>query len=157
MVIGTLLNESWYIDNEHVYDYQGNIMQGVNPKAFHTLDTFSDGFTSTGYGFATDGVHVYYDGSGKGIILTDADPHTFVMIRQAYQAYGTTEYNMYYEKDKSHVWYDGQLISGADPKTFMATGTIYDSKGNSTDAKDDSHVYGHDSKGNVTIDGVTVK
>jgi hypothetical protein len=110
-------------------------------------------------------MHVWYDGVNPPVILTDADPATFVMIRQAYQIpyatssgkYGQsfTSYDTTYEKDKSHVWDGAKLVPGADPKTFIVIGE-FNPGGNTTLAHDANHTYGEDVGGNITIDGVTI-
>jgi hypothetical protein len=65
---------------------------------------------STGY--ENDGEAVYYqywnEGSGSHKDKLDADPKTFIVLK-----------NERYAKDKSHVFFDGQLITGADAQTFQ--------------------------------------
>ena len=68
--IGAMLG-CWYKDSEHVYDQNGELLRGANPKTFALLDG------SNRY-FATDGVHVYWTG---GVIL-GADPMTFMPMGQ---------------------------------------------------------------------------
>ena len=164
--LGTAIyNSVWYIDGQYVYDAQGNIMTGANPATFRGINTYSDGFTeTTGTVFATDGIHVYNDGTGGGVVLQDADPATFTLIRQQYQVPyknqpgSATEYNTTYEKDKSHVWDGAKLIPSADPNTFVVTGNDLTSNGSDgyTLAHDAHNVYGEDAKGNVTVEPIIV-
>jgi hypothetical protein len=60
----------WYKDSQHVYNYSGEVLRGVNPKMFTPLSRDEDNSS-----FATDGVHVY--GAYLGAI-PGADPKTFV-------------------------------------------------------------------------------
>jgi hypothetical protein len=169
--LGTSIPSWGYVDNQYVYDSQGNIVVGANPTTFKSIDVYLDGFKSP-TGFATDGVHVYSEArSAKAELVPQADPATFVAIRAPYQIpyaqtsgkYGQsfTSYDMTYEKDKSHVYDKGRLIPNADPNTFVVIGQaeMYANPNaqNFTFAKDAYHNYGEDSKGNVTIDGITVK
>jgi hypothetical protein len=161
---GKKVGNFFYVDDQHVYDGQFNIITGLNPATFKVFTQYSDGWMSPGY-FYTDGMHVWYDGVNPPVILTDADPATFVMIRQAYQIpyatssgkYGQsfTSYDTTYEKDKSHVWDGAKLVPGADPKTFIVIGE-FNPGGNTTLAHDANHTYGEDAGGNITIDGVTI-
>ncbi len=166
--LGTALdNGQWFIYNNLVYDNSGNIVIGADAATFKPIHIFSDGYVSTVTGFATDRLHVYHYAS-MGEELNNADPLTFTLIRQAYQVpytktsgkYGQsfTSYDLSYEKDKSHVWYGGTLIPGADPATFVVTGNTYqqNADGTYTMAHDAKHVYGTNANGKVTVDGVTI-
>lgn len=171
--LGTSVPSWGYTDSQYVYDSQGNIVVGANPATFKAINTYSDGFSSP-TGFATDGVRIYSEAmSAKAVLVEGADPATFIAIRQSYQipyakdsgVYGQsfTAYDTNYEKDKYHVWDKGRLIPGADPKTFIVIGDAdmytdtYNNSGGFTFAKDANHLYGEDTKGNITVDGVTVK
>ena len=158
--IGTKVGE-WYVTNEHVYNWVGDIVVGANPSTFKLLNIYSDG--TTGAPYATDGVHVYSAWSSKIPEINGADPATFVAIRQQYQIpyakssglYGQsfTDYDTTFAKDKSHVWYESKLIPNADPSTFVVTGDTYvqNSYGGYTLANDAYHIYGTDEKGNLTV------
>ncbi len=61
----------WYKDSEHVYDQNGELLRGADPKTFALLDG------SNPY-FATDGVLVYFTGG----VIPGADPMTFVPMGQ---------------------------------------------------------------------------
>lgn len=166
--LGTRVGD-WYIDNQYVYDSQGNIIPGANPATFKSIDTYSDGYVTTGTGYATDGVNVYSDWSTTNPVLEGADPATFIPIRQEYQIpyaqssgkYGQsfTSYDTTFAKDKSHVWYEGRLVPGADPSTLVITGgtDIKNSNGGYTLAHDAHHTYGVDTNNNITVDGLAVQ
>ena len=162
--IGTKVGE-WYVTSDHVYNGRGDVVVGANPSTFRLISTYSDGTAGTSY--ATDGVHVYSAWSVGTSLLSGADPATFVAIRQQYQIpyaqssglYGQsfTAYDTQFAKDKSHAWYQGRLIPGADPSTFVVTGNthVQNSTGGYTLAHDASHLYGVDAKDKLTVDGVT--
>lgn len=167
-ITATRVGSSWYVNGEHVYDGQGYVIVGANPATFKTINVYSDGFTTDGTAFATDGMRVYSGWSLGNPVLAGADPATFVPIRQQYQIsyaqnsgrYGQsfTSYSTEFAKDKSYVWYTGKLIPGADPSTFVITGNthVLNSTGDYTLAHDANHTYGIDVKGSLTIDGVTL-
>ncbi len=164
--IGTKVGE-WYVTNEHVYNWHGDIVASVNPSTFRLISTYSDGTTGTQY--ATDGVGVFATWSAEAPVLNGADPTTFVAIRQQYQIpyapssglYGQsfTAYDTQFAKDKLHVWYQGRQIPGADPSSFIVTGYTYvqNSIGGYTLAHDANHLYGTDTKGKFTIDNVAIQ
>ena len=139
-------------------------MIGANPATFRLI--YSN--EADGVLYATDGVHVYSVWSAEAPVLSGANPATFIAIKQQYQIpyaqssgkYGQsfTSYEVTFAKDNSHVWYEGKLIPGADPTTFVVTGNthIQNSYGGYTLAHDASHTYGIDAKGNVTIDERTI-
>jgi hypothetical protein len=60
----------WYKDSEHVYNFDGEVLHGADPKTFVLL---SDNLP--GDQFATDGVRVYRAYTGA---IPGADPKTFV-------------------------------------------------------------------------------
>jgi hypothetical protein len=68
--IGQMLGY-WYKDSEHVYDQNGELLRGANPKTFALLDGANPSF-------ATDGVSVYFTGG----VIPGADPMTFVPMGQ---------------------------------------------------------------------------
>lgn len=68
--IGQMLGY-WYKDSEHVYDQNGELLRGANPKTFALLDGANPSF-------ATDGVLVYFTGG----VIPGADPMTFVPMGQ---------------------------------------------------------------------------
>lgn len=163
--IGKKVGE-WYVTNEHVYNYLGNIVASANPSTFQLISKYSD--DSLGVTYATDGTHIF-SGWLYGQVVDGADPATFVGIKQQYQIpyaqssgrYGEsfTSYDVSFSKDKSHVWYQSKLIPGADPSSFVVTGNthVQNSTGGYTLAHDARHTYGVDSKDKLTIDGVTVQ
>jgi len=164
--IGTRVGE-WYVTSDHVYNGRGDVVVGANPSTFRLINTYSDGTAGTSY--ATDGVHVYSAWSAEAPVLSGADPATFIAIRQQYQIpyapssglYGQsfTAYDTQFAKDKSHVWYQGRLIPGANPNTFVVTGNtqVQNSTGGYTLAHDANHLYGVDAKDKLTVDGVVVQ
>ena len=163
--IGTKVGQ-WYVTNERVYNWRGDFIAGANPSTFRLIGTYSDG--TTGASYATDGTHVYSPWLAESPVLSGADPVTFIAIKQQYQIpyvqssgrYGEsfTSYDTSFAKDKSHVWYLGKLIPGADPNTFVVTGNTHveNTTGGYTLAHDTNYSYGIDKKGELTIDGVTV-
>lgn len=93
------LGDFWYIDNQHVYDRQGNPIPDVDPSAFRLLAK-----AGLGSFFATDGKNVF---SEYGVIR-DADPATFKPLPRSPFA-----------TDARHVYTDdGAVVAAADPATF---------------------------------------
>ena len=133
---GDYFGATYYIDNKNVYDEDGNIILGANPKKLTPIDSNST--------IVTDCVHVYCDGE----LLEYADPATFTTI-------GDVRDN-YYEKDKNHVWRGCKLVPGVDLKTFEVITKYIDSVGNKISGKDAYHVYGQDINYNITIDGKSI-
>jgi hypothetical protein len=66
--IGELLG-GWYKDGQHVYDFQGEVIPGADPKTFTPLS--HNGMIV----FARDGIRVY---DSDGAVIPGADPKTFV-------------------------------------------------------------------------------
>jgi hypothetical protein len=59
----------WYKDSQHVYNYEGEVLRGADPKTFVPLSRNGpDAF------FATDGIRVY---GRDGAAIPGADPKTF--------------------------------------------------------------------------------
>lgn len=81
----------WYRDGEHIYDRDGIVLPGADPKTFHLISQ-----EGAGSFFATDGVHVYMYDWG---VIPGADPATFVAM------------NLLNAKDAHHryEWLDDQL------------------------------------------------
>lgn len=164
--IGTKVGQ-WYVTSEYVYNWRGDIVVGANPSTFRLVSAYSDGAAGTPY--ATDGVYVYSAWSAGTPVLSGADPTTFVAIRQQYQIpyasssgrYGEsfTSDDTSFAKDKSHVWYQGRLIPGADPNTFVVTGNtlVQNNAGGYTLAHDANHTYGIDANNKLTVDGIAAQ
>ena|ERR1035441_3109036 len=77
-----------YKDSEHVYNGEGEILAGVNPKSFALLSE-----SGPNADFATDGVGVY---DADGMAIPGADPKTFMatsplMARDAHHTYDWTD------------------------------------------------------------------
>ncbi len=162
--IGTKVGQ-WYVTSDHVYNWLGDIVVGANPLTFRLIySSEADGVL-----YATDGANVYSAWSAQAPVLSGADPATFVAIKQQYQIpyaqssgmYGQsfTSYEVTFAKDKSYVWYEGKLIPGADPNTFVVTGNthVQNSTGGYTLAHDARHTYGVDAKDKLTVDGITIQ
>lgn len=64
----------WYKDSQHVYNFNGEVLRGADPKTFAPLSR-----NSPGNNFASDGVRVYRAYSGA---IPGADPKTFVATGQ---------------------------------------------------------------------------
>jgi hypothetical protein len=60
----------WYKDSQHVYNFDGSVLRGADPKTFAPLSNDGDGSS-----YATDGVHVY---RAYLDAIPGADPKTFV-------------------------------------------------------------------------------
>jgi hypothetical protein len=60
----------WYKDSQFVYNFDGVLIRGANPKTFAPLSNGNPGDR-----FATDGIHVYEQYMGA---IPGADPKTFV-------------------------------------------------------------------------------
>jgi hypothetical protein len=110
-----IANGKWHSYNGALYDQFGAIIPNLNPALFRAINLkYKDGKEYPSE-FATDGVHVYYY-CGRypftTCILQNADPSTFTFIKDPAGGWSS------FEKDRSHVWYSGTLVSGADPATF---------------------------------------
>jgi hypothetical protein len=73
--IGKLFGGCWYKDSEYVYNFDGEVLPGADPKTFVLLP-YPGSFPRDDESFATDGVHVYRAYSG---LISGADPKTFVV------------------------------------------------------------------------------
>lgn len=80
-------------DKDHVY-YDDNVIVNADPDSFHVLNW--DDF------FSKDRNNVYF---GRKPV-SSIDITTFEVL------------GAYYGKDKEHVYYEGDVIAGADPKSF---------------------------------------
>jgi hypothetical protein len=80
-----------YKDSEHVYNSEGEILPGINPKSFALLSE-----SGPNAGFATDGIRIY---DSSGAMIPGADPKTFVAT------------NLGTASDAHHTydWSDGSL------------------------------------------------
>ncbi|MBP5360810.1 MAG: DKNYY domain-containing protein [Bacteroidaceae bacterium] len=129
----------WAKDSKCGY-YDSTRLEGIDSKTFKTIDTF----------VAKDKYHVYYFGK----VLPQADPETFEVMDGA--GYMKDKANVWYMDsimpgveaknaesewsyawDSKHAWYNGQLLKGADGKTFEVLKSGYY-------AKDAKHVWYHD-------------
>lgn len=87
--IGEFLG-AWYKDAHHVYDFQGEVIPGADPKTFTPLSY--NGMIA----FARDGVHVY---DTHGAVIPGADPNTFLATglltaRDAHRTYDWSSGNL---------------------------------------------------------------
>lgn len=73
--IGEMFGGWWYKDSEYVYNFDGEVLRGADPKTFASLP-YPGSFPRDDESFATDGVHVYRAYSG---LISGADPKTFVV------------------------------------------------------------------------------
>ncbi len=108
------------------YYHNSAIVQGADVKTFEVASTY-----------AKDANHIY----DIGTVLTNADVTSFHRVG-----------NSIFYADKSHIWTTGEIgtgamsiIQGADPNTFVLTGT--------DTAKDANHTYSFDAKGYLLVDG----
>jgi hypothetical protein len=90
-------------DANHVY-WQGQVVEDCDAATFHLLD----------YRFAKDSKRAYfcYQGGIPPLALPDSDGMTFEVIGPSSQGFG-------YAKDANQVYQGGNVISGADPATFV--------------------------------------
>ena len=128
----------WAKDSKCGY-YDSTHIEGIDYETFKSAGTF----------VAKDKNHVYRFGK----VLPLADPETFEEIEGGYMkdkdrvwymdsimpdAEGkSVESSWSYAWDSKHVWYNGRLLKGADPKTFEVLKSGYY-------AKDAKHVWYHD-------------
>lgn len=139
----TLLGQEYSTDKKHIF-YEGKVLRNADPATFQTF------VTSSGID-AKDAHNFYYKGK-KRKLSGNVDEKTFTYIGCNHFQTGTTillftenekeitfsplhlesftVLNEYYSKDNAQVYYLGQPLSSADPKTFTAFGT--------TEAKDAS-------------------
>ncbi len=119
------------------------IISGADPATFSLV---------SGSEYAKDNKNVYLpDQVGNISVVAGADPSTFTFLGyNSYNTDGTGDYEYgFYAKDKSHVFYQAQLIAGADSSFAF----IRDAQGNLTGyARDASHVY--NAWAGTVIDGV---
>lgn len=128
----------WAKDSKCGY-YDSTHIEGIDYETFKSAGTF----------VAKDKNHVYRFGK----LLPQADPETFEDMEGCYMkdknhlwyedsimpdAVGQSADSKWnYAWDSKHVWYNGQLLKGADPKTFEVLKSGYY-------AKDAKHVWYHD-------------
>jgi hypothetical protein len=93
-VIGEFLG-FWYKDSSHVYDFEGEVIPGADPKTFAPLSR-----SGPNASFASDGKQVY---SQDGTVIPGADSKSFVAISQ------------WTAKDAHHTydWSSGNLKIGS--------------------------------------------
>lgn len=114
-------------DKNYVYDYNFNIVDGADSATFKMLNA----------GWYEDQNHIYFLKKRVFQVFQGADSKTFSIMKAACLE-GCQCYD-YYAKDKSQVYYDGQVIVGADPATFMILG-------NGDLAKDKNGIYSNGEK-----------
>lgn len=90
-------------DAKHVY-WQGQVVEGCDAATFHLLQ----------YRYAKDSQRAYfcYDSSIPPLALPGSDVRTFEVIGPSSKGFG-------YAKDAKQVYSGPNLISGADPATFV--------------------------------------
>lgn len=123
-------------DKEYVYAYGGDFdrlvlvpVDGVDPRTFESLSFGIDSHDS----YFKDAKHVYigspiYINEGFSYLMQQADAATFQIL---YEDALRNEFG----KDKNNVYYGSDIVTGADPATFisLSSTTPY--------FKDDQHVY----------------
>lgn len=127
-------NVNWKVERKKV--------DGADPKSIRTV-------RRSGGLYASDGKSVFYEGNS----ITDADPETFKVLdwRECYSAdsqkvfYGCfvvssdpANFQILsrgYSKDLDNVYYGRSVVEGADPKSFVVTGTV------TSEAKDKNRKY----------------
>lgn len=137
----SVINQIYSKDTHIVYYFNGvdesEVIEGADPATFAPLTTASPSYGSySGLPeslWSKDAHHVYFSGS----VLPNADPDTFVVLNGRYGKDVTHAYIMdailpnvdvtsfvglqediWYAKDKNHVWTGSKIIQGADPATF---------------------------------------
>lgn len=105
VILNSYTEKNYYgLDKFHVY-YEGNIIQGADPKTFVSVDHIS---------YTKDKNNVYYYGS----IVIGADAKTFEIPSSGFP------------KDRNAVYYSGQRVTGADPGTFKVLSDFATDKNN---------------------------
>ena len=99
----------------------GDFLKNYGPTNMKTLND-ERGFK---YAYVEDGTAVYFV-SGSAVKMSNADLDTFQVLRSNLEAYP-------FALDKQNVYFMGQLIPGADPKTFESFSTVF--------SKDANHVF----------------
>lgn len=115
-------------DARHVF-INGSVVPELDPKTFMPIDTL----------YAKDSKKVYMNqkqiiSDSEDNFVTGADPATFIVLQEPSASGGTylgTE--SLYAKDARHVYFGGDVITGADPKTFQVVTARF--------GKDAQHVY----------------
>jgi hypothetical protein len=132
----------FYTDERNVYDSRGHIILGSKASGFRSIIGYYDADVN----YATDGLRVYQEVWRRhpkiNQVLEGANPKTFKALQHNFA------------KDKSHVWYLGKPIDGADPKTFVVTESAPDGprpEGAVTVAHDGHHTYAVDAHDNVVV------
>ena len=110
-----VLHDTVYAKGSENAYYAGKVIPMADVSSFTALDSI----------FAKDSSEVYADGSP-----ISADPASFM----------SSSPNSGYGQDTQHVYYDGTVVSGADPASFMVESGYLGST-ISYDAKDKKHYY----------------
>lgn len=147
-------------DKNHVY-YNNNIVEGADPLTFHSFKdgdrtlwkdknaVYENGKKIKGMDVSIETLNMYYKKDKNAVYIDhlsseqkieEADPETFeVFVKGDDSPIATLSMTVeVYGKDKNHVYYKGEIIQEADPKTFTPLGSYY--------AKDKDFVYCHNEK-----------
>ena len=108
----------YYKDKNHVF-VENTPITAIDVSSFQYFGQYYNTWGMPySVAYAKDKNNIYY---GCGEVLKDADAVTFIDLKDGYV------------KDKSTVWYLGNLTKETDPRTFQSLGTGY--------AKDSKHAY----------------
>ena len=90
-------------DAGHVY-WQGQVVEGCDAATFQLLE----------YRFAKDSKHAYfcYSSGSPPLALPASESRTFEVISPSYEGFG-------YAKDARQVYHGADVITGADPASFL--------------------------------------
>ena len=92
-------------DKNHVYDH-GQIVEGADPASFVELKPTGK-YINPLVMYAKNKNQVYYYNTDTGTkVIKSADPNSIVFL------------GLEYAKDKNHVYFEGNILAGADPATF---------------------------------------
>ena len=106
----------FYSDGSHIYTHEFEMVEDADARTFRQ-------FGSQWYGYGSwyvDKDHVWW--REKHVVgmkeVKEADAATFQLVQVYNYSDGTTDTSESFAKDKSHVFYRGSIIPGADPATF---------------------------------------
>ena len=98
----------FYSDGSHIYTSEFEVFEDAAPLTFRQLK---------GSSWYVDKDHVWWNEKGMKEVK-EADAATLQLVQVYNYSDGTTDTSESFAKDKSHVFYRGSIIPGADPATF---------------------------------------
>ena len=106
----------FYSDGSHIYTREFEILEDADSRTFRQLGSQWYGYGS----WYVDKDHVWWREPHVVEVkeVKEADAATFQLVQVYNYSDGTTDTSESFAKDKSHVFYRGSVIPGADPATF---------------------------------------